>query len=204
MATVYGPDKYTIPTLTTDAPDIPATLVTLLDSMRPSLIGHASSIADRTAKYGRVSASSIQAPKGTVVVSAELSAIWVKTSDTLDEWATIVQHSDEVSTGSVVSTQSDQLATVQKLTIPETGTYSLYASMNDQAGLDIDGSIREMMVTVNGQLRFGGVLPASKFWFWSGSRTTSCTKGEIFQLDFRQRSGGERNLQAILAYQRIL
>lgn len=204
MATVYGPDKYTIPTLTTDAADVPATLVTLLDSMRPSLIGHASSIADRSAKYGRVSASSIQAPKGTVVVSAELSAIWVKTSDTLDEWATIMQHSDEVATLSTVSTQSDQVKTVQKFTIPESGTYALYASMNDEAGGDVDGSLREMRVLVNGAWKFGGILPSSKYWLWSGSRTTFLNKGDTYQLDFLQRSGTERSLRAILSYQRIL
>ncbi|CEG88931.1 Putative uncharacterized protein [Propionibacterium freudenreichii] len=203
MATVYGPDNFTVPT-GPDAPDVPATIITLLDSMRPSLIGHASSIADRSAKYGRASASSIQAPVGTVVVSVELSAIWVKTSSTLDQWATIIQHSDEVSTVSVVSTQSDQVKTVQKFTIPESGTYSLYASMNDQNGLDDVGSLREMRVLVNGAWKFGGILAASRFWFWSGSRTTFLNKGDIYQLDFMQRSGGERSLQAELAYQRIL
>jgi len=204
MATVYGPDKYTIPTLTTDAADIPATLVRLLDSMRPSLIGHASSITDRTAKYGIASASSIQAPKGTMVVSAELSAIWVKTSDTLDEWATIMQHSDEVSTETVVATQPNQATAIQKLTIPETGTYALYASMNDHNGLDTDGSLREMRVMINGQWRFGGILSASKYWYWSGSRTTFLNKGDIYQLEFMQRADGERSLRAGLSYQRIL
>ncbi|CEH07851.1 Hypothetical protein PFR_JS22-PH_19 [Propionibacterium freudenreichii] len=203
MATVYGPDKFTVPT-GPDAPDVPATIITLLDSMRPSLIGHASSIADRTAKYGRASASSIQAPKGTVVVSAELNAIWVKTSDTLDEWATIIQHSDEVATVSVVSTQSDQVTTVQKFTIPESGIYALYASMNDQNGLDVDGSIREIHVLVNGTWKFGGIFPASKFWLWSGSRTTFLNKGDTYQIDFMQRSGGERSLKVTLSYQRIL
>ncbi|MFK5257381.1 hypothetical protein [Propionibacterium freudenreichii] len=203
MASIYGPDKLVVPT-GPDAPDVPATIITLLDSMRPSLIGHASSIADRTAKYGRASSSSIQAPAGTVVVSVELSAIWVKTSSTADEWATIIQHSDEVSTVSIVSTQSDQVKTVQKFTIPESGTYALYASMNDQNGLDIDGSIREMHVLVNGAWKFGGILPASRFWLWSGSRTIFLNKGDTYQLDFQQRSGAERSLQAALSYQRIL
>ncbi|MFK5257098.1 hypothetical protein [Propionibacterium freudenreichii] len=203
MASVYGPDKFTVPT-GPDAPDVPATIITLLDSMRPSLIGHASSIADRTAKYGRASSSSIQAPAGTVVVSVELSAIWVKTSSTLDQWATIIQHSDEVATVSVVSTQSDQLATVQRFTIPESGIYALYASMNDQNGLDVDGSIREIHVLVNGAWKFGGIFPASKFWFWSGSRTTFLNKGDTYQIDFMQRSGGERSLKVTLSYQRIL
>ncbi|AOT24433.1 hypothetical protein FDH10_gp20 [Propionibacterium phage Doucette] len=203
MATAYGPDKYVTPT-GPDAPDVPATIITLLDSMRPSLIGHASSIADRTAKYGRASSSSIQAPAGTVVVSAELNAIWVKTSSTLDQWSTIIQHSDEVATVSVVSTQSDQLATVQKFAIPESGIYALYASMNDQNGLDVDGSIREIHVLVNGTWKFGGIFPASKFWLWSGSRTTFLNKGDTYQIDFMQRSGGERSLQVTLSYQRIL
>ncbi|AOT24609.1 hypothetical protein G4_20 [Propionibacterium phage G4] len=203
MATVYGPDKFTVPT-GPDAPDVPATIITLLDSMRPSLIGHASSIADRTAKYGSASSSSIQAPAGTVVVSVELSAIWVKTSSTLDQWATIIQHSDEVATVSVVSTQSDQLATVQKFAIPESGIYALYASMNDQNGLDVDGSIREIHVLVNGTWKFGGIFPASKFWLWSGSRTTFLNKGDTYQIDFMQRSGGERSLKVTLSYQRIL
>ncbi|AOT24550.1 hypothetical protein E6_21 [Propionibacterium phage E6] len=203
MATAYGPDKYVTPT-GSDAPDVPATIITLLDSMRPSLIGHASSIADRTAKYGSASASSIQAPAGTVVMSAELNAIWVKTSDTLDEWSTIVQHSEEVATVSVASTQSDQLATVQKFTIPESGIYALYASMNDQNGLDVDGSIREIHVLVNGGWKFGGIFPASKFWLWSGSRTIFLNKGDTYQIDFMQRSGGERSLKVTLSYQRIL
>ena len=200
----YGPDGWRIPSLEPDAADVPAALVRLLDSMRPALIGHASSIADRSAKYGRASASSIQAPKGTMVVSAELNAIWVKTSDTLDEWSTIMQHSDEVATSSVVSTQSDQMKTVQKFTIPESGTYALYASMDDYNGLDIDGSVREIHVLVNGAWKFGGIFPASKFWFWSGSRTTFLNKGDTYQIDFMQRSGGERGLRVVLSYQRIL
>lgn len=203
MATVYGPDKYTVPT-GPDAPDIPATLVTLLDSMRPSLIGHASSIADRTAKYGMASTSSIQAPKGTVVVSAELNAIWVKTSSTLDQWSTIMQHSDEVSTGSTVSTQSGSPADVKTLTIPEDGVYALNASANDLAGGDVDGSIREMRVLVNGGWRFGGILPASRYWLWTGSRTQFCNKGDTLTLQFVQSSGTERTLNFVLAYQRIL
>lgn len=202
MATVYGPDKYATPT-GPDAPDVPATIITLLDSMRPSLIGHASSIADRTAKYGSASSSSIQAPAGTVVVSAELNAIWVKTSDTLDEWSTIVQHSDIVSTRGTDTINSDMWTEVRKLTIPETGTYSLFAYASEENGSE-DGKIREFKVGIGAMYGFGGSSPASWYWRWTGSRTISLKKGDQLTFSIQQRSGVARPIISELAYQRIL
>ena len=203
MASVYGPDKLVVPT-GPDAPDVPATIITLLDSMRPSLIGHASSIADRTAKYGRASSSSIQAPAGTVVVSAELSAIWVKTSSTLDQWATIIQHSDEVSTGGDSAVPSDVSTKCRDLTIPEDGIYSIFAGANEPSWDAIDGKIRETSVAQNGVYRFGGILPGTQWWHWTGSRMLTCRKGDSLTLFMIQRSGAPKDIETVLSYQRIL
>lgn len=203
MASVYGPDKYVTPT-GPDAPDVPATIITLLDSMRPSLIGHASSIADRTAKYGSASSSSIQAPVGTVVVSAELSAIWVKTSSTADEWATIIQHSDEVINSGTSSIPSDIATVLRDLTIPEDGIYSLYAGANEPSWDATDGKIRETIVAQNGAYRFGGILPGTQWWRWTGSRMLTCRKGDSLTLSMMQRSGAPKNIETVLSYQRIL
>lgn len=203
MATVYGPDKFTVPT-GPDAPDVPATIITLLDSMRPSLIGHASSIADRTAKYGRASASSIQAPAGTVVVSAEMSAIWVKSSDSLDQWATIIQHSDEVSNAGNFLVASDVATKCRDLTIPEDGIYSLFADANEPSWDATDGKIRETRVAQNNVYRFGGIMTGTPWWRWNGSRMLTCKKGDNFALFVMQRSGGSRTIETTLSYQRIL
>ncbi|MFK5160524.1 hypothetical protein [Propionibacterium freudenreichii] len=203
MATVYGPDKFTVPT-GPDAPDVPATIITLLDSMRPSLIGHASSIADRTAKYGSASASSIQAPVGTVVVSAEMSAIWVKTSSTADEWATIIQHSDEVSNRGTSFVASDVATKCRDLTIPEDGIYSLFADASEPSWDATDGKIRETRVLQNGDYRFGGIMTGTPWWRWTGSRMVTCKKGDSLALFMMQRSGGPRTIETTLSYQRIL
>ncbi|WFF32391.1 hypothetical protein FAM19024_001852 [Propionibacterium freudenreichii] len=203
MATVYGPDQYSVPT-GPDAPDVPATIITLLDSMRPSLIGHASSIADRSAKYGRASASSIQAPVGTVVVSAEMSAIWVKTSSTLDQWATIIQHSDEVINSGTSFIPSDISTKSRDLTIPEDGIYSIFADANEPSWDASDGKIREMIVAQNGVFKFGGILPGTQWWHWTGSRMLTCRKGDSLTLSVMQRSGAPKNVETTLSYQRIL
>lgn len=203
MATVYGPDKFTVPT-GPDAPDVPATIITLLDSMRPSLIGHASSIADRTAKYGRASASSIQAPAGTVVVSAELSAIWVKTSSTLDEWATIVQHSGPVRNTGQTSVNSDAWTLCRNVTVPDTGIYSVFAYASQEAWEPSDDKIREFQVNVNGSFIFGGSTTGHSYWRWTGSRTLALTKGEKIEQSVQQRSGQPLTIFTELTYQRLL
>ncbi|MCT2990917.1 hypothetical protein [Propionibacterium freudenreichii] len=202
MATAYGPDKYVTPT-GSDAPDVPATIITLLDSMRPSLIGHASSIADRTAKYGRASSSSIQAPAGTVVVSAEMSAIWVKSSDSLDQWATIIQHSDPVRNSGQSSVKSDEWTSCRNAIVPETGIYSLFAYSSEESWV-ADDKIRECKVTVNGDFAVGGSNTGHAFWRWTGSRTMALTKGEKIELSVQQRSGTDRTINTELTYQRIL
>ncbi|SCQ72737.1 Hypothetical protein PFR_JS17-2_2032 [Propionibacterium freudenreichii] len=202
MATVYGPDKYVTPT-GPDAPDVPATIITLLDSMRPSLIGHASSIADRSAKYGRASASSIQAPAGTVVVSVELSAIWVKTSSTLDEWATIVQHSDPVRNIGQSSVDSDAWTLCRNGIVPDTGIYSVFSYFSEESWA-ADDKLRECKVTVNGDFVVGGSTTGHSFWRWTGSRTMALTKGEKIELSVQQRSGTPRTIFTELTYQRIL
>lgn len=203
MAAVYGPDKFSVPSAP-DAPDVPATIITLLDSMRPSLIGHASSIADRSAKYGRASASSIQAPAGTVVVSAELSAIWVKSSSTLDEWATIIQHSDEVINSGTSFIYSDISTKSRDLTIPEDGIYSIFADSNEPSWDATDEKIRETRVLQNNVFKFGGILPGTQWWRWNGSRMVTCKKGDNFALFVLQRSGVARTIETTLSYQRIL
>lgn len=203
MASVYGPDNFSVPSAP-DVPDVPATIITLLDSMRPSLIGHASSIADRSAKYGRASASSIQAPAGTVVVSAEMSAIWIKSSDSLDQWATIIQHSDEVSNGGTSSVPSDVATKCRDLTIPEDGIYSLFADANEPSWDAADGKIRETYVAQNNVYKFGGIMTGTPWWHWTGSRMVTCKKGDNLALFATQRSGGARTIETTLSYQRIL
>ncbi|MDK9332661.1 hypothetical protein FAM23868_002001 [Propionibacterium freudenreichii] len=203
MASVYGPDKLVVPT-GPDAPDVPATIITLLDSMRPSLIGHASSIADRTAKYGRASASSIQAPAGTVVVSAEMSAIWMKSSDSLDQWATIVQHSDPVRNTGQSFVNSDVLTVCRNGIVPDTGIYSVYAYASEESGAAVDDKIRECEVAVNGSFIFGGSTTGSYYWRWTGARTLALTKGDKIEQLVQQRSGAGRTIFTELTYQRIL
>lgn len=202
MATAYGPDKYVTPT-GSDAPDVPATIITLLDSMRPSLIGHASNIADRTAKYGRASSSSIQAPAGTVVVSAEMSAIWVKTSDSLNEWATIVQHTNQIRNAGQTSVKSDEWTPCRNGVAPDTGVYTVYAYSSEESWAE-DDKLRECKVTVNGDFIFGGSNTGHAYWRWTGSRTMPLTKGDKIEQSVQQRSGTDRTIFTELTYQRIL
>ena len=203
MATVYGPDKYVTPT-GPDAPDVPATIITLLDSMRSSLIGHASSIADRDAKYGSASASSIQAPAGTVVVSVEMSTIWVKTSSTANEWTTLIHHSDEVSTGGDSAVPSDSETIVRTLTIPYDGIYSVYGLANEPNWDATDGKVREVRVVLNGKYVLGGIMAASPWWRWTGARVLTCHGGDNLTLVILQRSGVTKTITSQLSYQRVI
>ena len=138
-----------------------------------------------------------------MVVSAELNAIWVKTSDTLDEWSTIVQHSDPVRNVGQSFVDSDVWTVCRNGVVPDTGVYSVYAYASEESPA-ADTGLREFQVNVDGSYIFGGSTTGHYFWRWTGSRTVALMKGEKIEMKVQQRSGGNRTVYTELTYQRIL
>ena len=122
-------------------------------------------------------------------MSVELSAIWVKTSSTLDQWATIVQHSDPVRNTGQSFVNSDVWTVCRNGVVPDTGIYNVYAYASEESGAAVDDKIRESRVNVNGDFIFGGSTTGHFYWRWTGARTLSLTKGDKINQEVQQRSG---------------
>lgn len=206
MATQVGPDRFRLPELN-DFANIPADMATMVESLRPNLIGHAASIAERTAKYGTpkssASPNSIQAPEGTMVVSKEMSAIWIKTSSTSDEWYALMKRGSTVRQLFEQLASPDQRITLGTMTIPETGLYNLSGFFTGRNNDEGKGTLREPQMLLNGELIYASVTPPVWYWTFSASIVKPCEKGDRFITTFQQRGAPGFKMSVEMAYQRI-
>lgn len=207
MATQVGPDRFRLPELN-DFANVPADMAALVESLRPNLIGHAASIAERTAKYGTpkssASPNSVQAPEGTVVVSKEMSAIWIKTSSTSDEWYALMKRGERVGVTNTMTATDGTFLRLCEQRIPETGIYSLIGSASGERNEPIDGTVREIKLFLNSEMLSGVVQPPTFWWVGSVTAVVPCTAGDIVYMQFIQRAASTFPVKGWLSYQRIM